>query len=108
SSFHEKIRHTAYPCAEQGGFILAYMGPGEPPLVPSYEFLTIGAEHRFATKILHDCNYLQSLEGNLDPLHVPYLHMIFRNRDGSGGIQRHSPSRIEVEPAEFGVRLMRV
>src|SRR2546427_803366 len=30
--FHEKIRHTAYPCIERAGVIWAYLGPGEPPL----------------------------------------------------------------------------
>ena len=35
--FRKKIRHTAYPCAEVSGFILTYMGPGEPPLIPNYE-----------------------------------------------------------------------
>src|SRR5712692_10534968 len=39
STFYEKIRHPAYPCVESGGLILAYMGPGKPPLVPAYPFL---------------------------------------------------------------------
>src|SRR6266700_599160 len=48
STFHEKIRHTAYPCVEVGGLILTYMGPGEPPLIPEYEFLTVPEERRAA------------------------------------------------------------
>src|SRR5436853_7905727 len=38
SSFHERIRQTAYPCVERGGLILAYLGPGGAPLLPDYEF----------------------------------------------------------------------
>src|SRR5918994_3141013 len=34
STFHERIRQTAYPCVEIGGLILTYMGPGKPPLLP--------------------------------------------------------------------------
>src|SRR5881628_3635579 len=49
STFHERIQHTAYPCREVGGLILAYLGPGEPPLVPNYEFLTAPEDYRFAT-----------------------------------------------------------
>src|SRR5438034_9498051 len=37
STFHQKIRHPAYPCIEQAGVIFAYLGPGEPPLLPAYE-----------------------------------------------------------------------
>ena len=39
STFHERIRHPAYPCRDVGGLILTYMGPGEPPLIPAFEFL---------------------------------------------------------------------
>src|SRR5712692_7912671 len=39
SAFHEKIRHTAYPCLERAGVIFAYLGPGKPPEFPDYEFL---------------------------------------------------------------------
>src|SRR6266487_2647959 len=34
STFHERIRQTAYPCREMGGLIYAYMGPGDPPQLP--------------------------------------------------------------------------
>src|SRR5512134_3275191 len=59
------IRHPAYPCHEVGGIILTYMGPGEPPLVPNYEFLTVAPEHRTAVKVMYECNYLQGNEGNI-------------------------------------------
>src|SRR5579871_1839725 len=35
STFHERIRQTAYPCQEVAGIIFAYLGPGEPPLLPA-------------------------------------------------------------------------
>ncbi|MGH7771892.1 MAG: Rieske 2Fe-2S domain-containing protein, partial [Candidatus Binatia bacterium] len=37
----DSIRHLAYPCKETGGLIFTYMGPGEPPLIPEYEALTV-------------------------------------------------------------------
>lgn len=70
------IRHPAYPCMETGGVIFAYMGPGDPPLLPNYEFLTVGPEHRTMTKALYECNYLQGNEGNIDPVHLSFLHQI--------------------------------
>src|SRR5215510_483198 len=33
SEFHQKIRHLAYPCREVAEVVLAYLGPGEPPLI---------------------------------------------------------------------------
>src|SRR6266852_4684313 len=38
STFKDRVRQPAYPCEEKGGLILAYLGPGEPPLLPAYDF----------------------------------------------------------------------
>ena len=43
----DSIRHPAYPCKEIGGMIFAYLGPGEPPLFPSYELFRVAEEQRF-------------------------------------------------------------
>jgi phthalate 4,5-dioxygenase oxygenase subunit len=109
STFFERIRHPAYPCHEAGGLILAYMGPGEPPLVPAYEFLAAPDDFRFNTKIFQECNFLQAAEGNLDPVHVPHLHQVFR-RSGGGASRGLRPAKLalEAEETDFGVRLMRV
>src|SRR5438309_1953599 len=74
STFYEKIRHTAYPCIERNGAIFAYLGPGEPPEFPSYEFLTVPEESSYVTKCLHECSYLQANEGSIDLVHLSFLH----------------------------------
>jgi phthalate 4,5-dioxygenase len=60
------IRHPAYPCREAGGVIFTYMGPGEPPLLPNYDFLSASPDYLYVSKIFHECNYLQANEGNID------------------------------------------
>jgi phthalate 4,5-dioxygenase oxygenase subunit len=78
----EGVRQRAYPCQEVGDVIFMYMGPGEAPLLPNYELLHVASEHRFATKIYLECNYLQALEGNMDSVHVQFLHRrLGRDRD---------------------------
>src|SRR5437867_10018911 len=76
STFHEKIRHPAYPCQEAAGIIFAYLGPGEPPLLPAYEFLQATLDRALPTKRLHECNYLQGNEGSIDPSHQSFLHRL--------------------------------
>ncbi len=75
SSFKDKIRHPAYPCRELGGLVFAYMGPPEtqPPL-PPFEALVRGDGSRMADYYVINSNYLQNLEGALDPIHATYLH----------------------------------
>ena len=118
-------RHTicqpSFPCQEIGGIIFAYIGPGAPPLLPKYEFLQVPQMQRFVSKIHHQCNYLQSNEGNIDPVHLSFLH---RNLEDSDGDRRRrvtggelSPNtlygadlapRIDVEPTDFGLRIFTV
>ncbi len=114
---HE-IRHRAHPCQEAGGVIFAYMGPGEPPLLPNYEFLTVPAEQRSVTKAFYSCNYLQGNEGNIDPVHLSFLHQHFseakvplqRIVGGSGEtdntlLGRDLAPTIEVELMDYGLRI---
>ncbi len=79
STFHERIRQTAFPCVEKNGLILSYMGPGEPPLLPNYLPFTVPEEQVAITKLYSECNYLQGNEGNIDLLHTSFLHYIRRD-----------------------------
>ncbi|HEY7316321.1 MAG TPA: Rieske 2Fe-2S domain-containing protein [Candidatus Binatia bacterium] len=76
-----EICHLAYPCRQAGGVIFAYMGPGAPPLLPNYEFLTVPPEQRAVTKIFYRCNYLQGNEGNIDPVHLSFLHQYLKEAE---------------------------
>lgn len=112
------IRQTAYPCQEVGGVIFAYLGPGEPPLLPAYGFLMAPPSHMSATKYFHECNYLQSNEGNIDPVHLSFLHRNLKesDRDRNRQVRGAGTSTnalygmdlaptMEVEPVDFGLRI---
>ena len=124
SRFHEKTRHLAYPCQETANLIFAYMGPGEPPLLPAYEILTIPEECRFVFKVFSESNYLQANEGNIDPVHLSFLHR-FLDDSLARNVRptpytivpgsNDSPNRlfgqdtaptIEVEETDFGLRIL--
>ena len=112
------IRHLACPCQELGGIVLAYMGPGDPPLVPNYEFLTVAPEYRTVVKVMYDCNYLQGNEGNIDPVHLSFLHQILDeaqiarrrvvqsvNASDNTLLAKDVAPVIEVEVMNFGLRI---
>src|SRR5262245_37952400 len=120
STFCERVRQRAYPCREVGGLILAYLGPGEPPQVPAYEFLQAPESHVWASKILNDCNYLQGNAGNIDPQHLSFLHRQLEESTGSSEqVQgatvtsntvhgRDVAPTIDVEETDYGVRIYSV
>src|SRR5437870_9564421 len=65
SNFKTKIRATAYPCVERGGAVWTYMGPREvPPPLPHFEANMLPSAR--ASRSMRECNYMQSLEGDID------------------------------------------
>ena len=107
STFHERIRHPAYPCQEVGGLIYAYLGPGDPPPLPPFEFVTVPADYRINTKVFQDCNYLQGNEGNIDPVHLSFLHRMRADGEESAQAYNTEDTRpiIEVEETAYGLRI---
>ncbi len=123
SQFKEKVHHKAYPCREVGNIIFTYMGPGQPPLLPAYEILNVPDENRFVYKVLSECNYLQGNEGNIDPVHLSFLHRILDDNLARASRPAQyttvtgseaSPNRlfgestaptIELEETDFGLRI---
>ena len=73
AKFKERIKIKAYPIEEKAGMLWAYMGPGEPPLVPDYDrFYDKGYKQVVYTTI--PCNWFQCQENSIDPVHVEWLH----------------------------------
>lgn len=114
----DALCHLAYPCQEAGGVVFTYMGPGEPPLLPNYEFLTVPEAQRTVTKIFYRCNYLQGNEGNIDPVHLSFLHQYLNEAQvaqkrivpgtdttDNSLLRRDIAPTIEVEVTDYGLRI---
>jgi phthalate 4,5-dioxygenase len=114
-----ELKHPAYPCREAGGVIFTYMGPADAPLLPNYEFLNVPAEYRTVVKIYQDCNYLQGNEGNIDPVHLSFLHQalneaqVARRRIVPGSdatdnrlLGEDIAPTIDVEVTDYGLRIL--
>ena len=75
SGFCQKIKLAGYPCLERGGVIWAYLGPNDmQPAGPAYEWCAVPDNHRYVSKRIQECNYLQAMEGGLDSIHSSFLH----------------------------------
>jgi phenylpropionate dioxygenase-like ring-hydroxylating dioxygenase large terminal subunit len=119
SGFKDKVKNTAYHCVEKVGIIFAYMGPGEAPLLPAFDFLNVPESHVYVTKYFNESNYLQANEGNIDPQHLSYLHKFVKddpNRPSVAGSSTSSNAffgqdvapQIEVEETNYGIRIFSV
>jgi 5,5'-dehydrodivanillate O-demethylase len=74
STFKDRIRITAYPVQEFGGLVWAYMGPGEPPLLPPWDLFVLPNSVRQIGITEIPCNWLQCHENTGDPTHSVWLH----------------------------------
>jgi phthalate 4,5-dioxygenase len=75
SLFKTKVSIEAYATWEGGDMVWAYLGPKElQPSFPDHELVRAPATHRYVSKTFQDCNYLQALEGGIDPTHATIMH----------------------------------
>ena len=74
SDLRHKVRARAYATREQGGIVYAYMGAGEPPLLPQMEPMQCNQDDVIVRFTQRECNWLQAVEGELDTSHVGILH----------------------------------
>src|SRR5438874_3208284 len=75
SNFKHKVKIRAYPTVESAGMVWAYLGPPE-TMTPFREFAfhALPPDQWRGMKVPIYCNYLQSMEGNVDSFHSSYLH----------------------------------
>ena len=104
STFKDKVRITAYATQERNGIVWLYMGPRQksPPPLPGIELNMDGPTLIQGTpfKYVRQCNWAQALEGDIDSVHLNFLHTRLDQRDnitlGDSNPQFH------VVPTKYG------
>ena len=73
--FKEKVQLKAYKTAERNGLIWVYMGAREtPPPLPMIEVTMLPEAEVDIFFVQRECNWVQSLEGDIDTSHFGFLH----------------------------------
>jgi phenylpropionate dioxygenase-like ring-hydroxylating dioxygenase large terminal subunit len=111
ATYKQKIRTIAYPTIEKAGLIWVYMGPADKqPPFHRFEWLDTPDSHRFIQKLVIHCNYFQSMEGDFDASHAPFLHRTLDNnasnlhlriRESAGSMEDMMP-RYVLEDTPYG------
>ena len=75
SDFKSKVQAVAYPTRERNGVVWAYLGPtSDIPELPDLEWNLLPTAQRYVTKRVQECNWVQAVEGGIDPSHSGFLH----------------------------------
>jgi 5,5'-dehydrodivanillate O-demethylase len=108
-TFKQRVKLAGYPVQALGGLVFAYLGPAPAPVLPRWDLLVQTDLSREIGYTVTRCNWLQTVENVLDPVHVEWLHTEFRNyaaqRSGRPERQRRSirHERIAFDVAEYGI-----
>ncbi|MBV9133120.1 MAG: Rieske 2Fe-2S domain-containing protein [Chloroflexi bacterium] len=117
SDFRAKVRAVAYPVEDRGGVLWAYLGPAPAPNLPELEWTRVPESHRYVSKRIQFCSFLQNVEGEVDSSHVSFLHSKRNSLADSAGIKadpgsqlpdymaRDRAPRFFVLPTEYGMMI---
>lgn len=84
-AFRDSIPVRHYPTQEAAGIVWAYLGGGTPPRFCDYVFTHLPEDQVWARATIVNANWLQGLEGTVDPSHVAILHHNITQRTGTLG-----------------------
>ncbi len=109
--FKDRVKLRAYRLVERGGALWAYMGPrGSEPPVPELEWARLPDSHRYVTKRIQECNWVQALEGGIDSSHVSFTHRynidndpMHSGNEGIAYIKADTRPRFEVAESDGGL-----
>jgi nitrite reductase/ring-hydroxylating ferredoxin subunit len=109
SNFKNKVRVRAYQARDVNHVIWVYMGSREePPPFPRYEICTLPAEQVSQPRLMmEEANWFQNLEGDIDSVHIDYLHSRLKaDQLMAGGIRgfftRDRSPDLNVVASDFG------
>lgn len=102
-------RIKAYPVRPKAGLLWAYLGPMPAPELPDWE--PFHWSNGFAQAVFCEvpCNWLQTQENSIDPVHFEWMHNNWSRRlRGQGGQYAPTHLRLGFEEFEHGLIYKRV
>jgi hypothetical protein len=104
SRFEAKVRLKSYPTAVHAGMVWIYMGSqDEPPALPHFDWSSLPDGHVSASRWLHESNWAQGLEGEIDNSHVAHLHKPASDEEDTTLIDGADAGVFVTRPSTFDV-----
>jgi phthalate 4,5-dioxygenase len=106
SSFKNKVRIKAYRSEERNGIVWVYMGARkEAPPLPDLEANLEMVKGGEPFKYVRQCNWAQALEGDIDTVHINFLHTKLTGEFGAEGSRLHQADQnphLEIVNTPYG------
>ena len=72
-----RVRTGRYTVREVAGIVWVFLGKGEAPPFPEFEFNNLPPENVYIRRAVVPYNWMQTIESHIDSAHVPILHSGF-------------------------------
>ena len=109
SNFKNKVRVKSYKTRDVNHVIWVYMGNREePPPFPTFDIATLPIDHVSKPRLMmEEANWFQNLEGDIDSVHIDYLHSrLDPDKPMAGGIRgfytRDRAPKFDVCETDYG------
>jgi phthalate 4,5-dioxygenase len=102
-SFVNKVRTRRIAVRENSNLIWAYIGPGDAPQFPDFEFTALPLDHVQIAEVPGRCNWVQLAEGQLDSAHISHLHASQTVNSLARLSQADRAPRFDVETTSWGM-----
>jgi len=83
ATFCKNIRVNKYTVRETAGVVWVFLGQGDVPPFPDFEFNNLPPENVCIRRAVVPYNWVQGVEAHIDSSHVPFLHggFLTKNKD---------------------------
>lgn len=111
--FCSQIKVNRYKVREAAGVIWAYVGGGEPPPFPDFDFNNLPPSRVVIRRAVVPYNWIQGVEAHVDSSHVAFLHRGFltKNKSRLGAraanlvdMMEDTAPRFEFDETNYGLR----
>jgi len=106
STFKNKVKIKAYRTQERNGIVWVYMGSRkELPPLPDLEVNLEPSDRGLPFKYVRQCNWAQALEGDIDTVHINFLHTQLNGQFSNEGSRLHqadSNPHLEIVNTPYG------
>ena len=103
--FRDRMKLRSFPAREAGGLVFTYMGPGDPPRFPEYDWMQLPRNQLGIMKVGERVNYAQGIEGAIDSSHSWMLHQgAIWDWKKRASISSDTSPRMEAEDTPYGFR----
>ncbi|MBV8850939.1 MAG: aromatic ring-hydroxylating dioxygenase subunit alpha [Methylobacteriaceae bacterium] len=106
AEFAKTVKVRAYPSREGAGIIWVWLGEGEAPPCPDFEWMDLPPEQVYSAGIELNANWLQGVEATIDSSHVALLHTSWTTTSATdfGATRENTAVNYEFEKKPYGFR----